>query len=231
MHHWEQCFNLSIQAATAADCCVTVAKARGGNVEDLNPIAYTFFTEAFTAYEGGISDPKVQVSSISAMVGSLLACGSIAPKDYENLVTKVTQYAARLAKKSDQCKMVMLCSHLFYYYEGDGYKNSQRVLECLQRSLKVADMCMSSTPANLQLFVDILDTYLYHFEKQNPMIVDKYISGLIALVNEHINSIGANPVIAETKAHFIKIVESIEEKKIEGGTSARFGNIVIAMPN
>lgn len=90
---------------------------------------------------------------------------------------------------------------------------------------------MSSTPANLQLFVDILDTYPYHFEKQNPMIVDKYISGLIALVNEHINSIGANPVIAETKAHFIKIVESIEEKKIEGGTSARFGNIVIAMPN
>jgi vacuolar protein sorting-associated protein 35 len=90
---------------------------------------------------------------------------------------------------------------------------------------------MASTPANLQLFVDVLDTYLYHFEKQNPIIVDKYISGLIALVNEHVNSIGANPVIAETKSHFIQIVKSIEEKKNDSVTSIRFGNIVCAMPS
>jgi vacuolar protein sorting-associated protein 35 len=227
----EQCFNLSIQAAAAADCCTSVAKARGANIENLSPVAYTFFTEAFLAYEGGISDPKSQVPSISAMVGTLLACKSVDANDYETLITKVTQYAARLAKKSDQCKMVMLCSHLFYYYEENGYRNPQRVLECLQRSLKVADMCMASTPANLQLFVDVLDTYLYHFEKQNPIIVDKYISGLIALVNEHVNSIGANPVIAETKSHFIQIVKSIEEKKNDSVTSIHFGNIVCAMPS
>ncbi len=227
----EQCFNLSLQAAAAVDCCTNVAQARGGNVESLSTVAYTFFSEAFVAYEGGISDPKIQVSCITNMIGTLLACKCINSNDYGILTTRVTQYSARLARKSDQCRMVMLCSHIFYNHEENGYKNPQRVLECLQRALKVADMCMVSTPANLQLFVDILDTYLYHFEKQTPLISDKYISGLVALVNEHVNSIGANPAIAEAKFHFVQIVKSIEDKKEDALNSARYGNIVCVIPN
>jgi len=198
---------------------------------DFTPVAYMFLTEAFFAYEGGISDSKAQVNSISTMVGILLACKSFGNNDYETLITKVTQYSARLLKKTNQCKMVMLCSHLFYSFEENGYKNPQRVLECLQRSLKVANMCVASSPVNLQLFVDILDCYLYHYEKQNPIIIDKYISGLIALVNEHITSIGANPVIADSKAQFIQTVRHIEEKRNDPVTFLRFGKIICKIPN
>ena len=222
MQDGEQCFKLYIQAAAAADCCASVVGSRGGNTGDFAPIAYTFFTEAFLAYETGISDSKVQVNAITTMVGALLSCKAFSSSDYETLITKVTQYAARLLKKIDQCKMVMLCSHLFYVYGANRYQNPQRTLECLQRSLKVADVCVSSNPGNLQLFVDIFDIYLYHFEKENPMISDKYISGLIALVNEHIASIGGNPTIADAKSQFIQTVKHIEEKKIE----ARFSGIV-----
>ena len=225
MQNPQQCFNLSMQAAAAADSCAFVANSRGGKVGDFTSIAYTFFTEAFLSYEGGVSDSKAQVASITSMVGTLLSCKSFESNDYETLITKVGQYAARLLKKIDQCKMVMLCSHLFYSYDDDGYRNANRVLECLQRSLKVANMCVTSNPGNLQLFVDILDTYLYHFEKMNPIIVDKYISGLIALVNEHINTIGPNVVIAETKAQFFQIVKYIEKKKNDAASSIRFGNI------
>ena len=222
----EQCFILNAQAAAAADCCASIVDTRGGNIGDFTPIAYTFFTDAFLTYETGISDSKMQVNAITTMIGILLSCKSHGFKDYETLITKVTQYAARLLKKVDQCKMVMLCSHLFFVYGDECYKNSQRTLECLQRSLKVANMCVTSNPGNLQLFVDILDIYLYHFEKENPMVADKYISGLIALVNEHIASIGGNPAITDAKAQFVQIVKYIEEKK----SDARFSGIVCNIP-
>ncbi|GFH48731.1 hypothetical protein CTEN210_05207 [Chaetoceros tenuissimus] len=195
----ETCFILSTEAAAAADCCARVVISRGGTC-DFSSIAYTFLSEAFLAYESGITDSKMQVSTISTMI-------------------------ARLLKKNDQCKMVMLCSHLFYTYDDveNSYKNSQRALECLQRSLKVADICVSSSPGDLQLFVDILDIYLYHFEKSNPIITDKYISGLIALINQHIGDIGLlNPAIVAAKDHFVHIVKYINEKR---SRDVRFSSI------
>merc|ERR1711971_598501 len=106
----ETCFILSTEAAAAADCCARVVSSRGGT-SDFSSIAYTFLTEAFLAYESGITDSKMQVSTITTMIGTLLTCKSFNMNDYETLITKVTQYAARLLKKNDQCKMVMLCSH------------------------------------------------------------------------------------------------------------------------
>jgi vacuolar protein sorting-associated protein 35 len=42
------------------------------------------------------------------------------------------------------------------------------VLECLQRSLKIADVCMSSS-MHVHLFVEILNQYLYYFENDNEV--------------------------------------------------------------
>ena len=44
----------------------------------------------------------------------------------------------------------------------------QRVLECLQRSLKLADNCMPQ--AQFPLFVEILNKYLYHFNHENEKV-------------------------------------------------------------
>ena len=49
------------------------------------------------------------------------------------------------------------------------YQNEKRVLECLQRSLKIADVCMASS-MHLQLFVEILNEYLIFFERKCPTI-------------------------------------------------------------
>merc|ERR1712238_59702 len=98
---------------------------------------------------------------------------------------------AKLLKKPDQCKMVTLVSHLFYTGDANdptAYRNPQRVLECLQRSLKIADACSMASSSNVHLFIDILDNYVYYFEKENPLITEKFVSGLIALINEHLSS-------------------------------------------
>lgn len=226
-----QCFELCLQAAGAANSLSIFVSERGGNANEYAPVAYEFITEAFLAYETGVlSETNAQEKAIISMVGILCAISTLGDSDYEVLITKVTQYAARLLKKASQCRMVMLCSHLFYSSQETGYKNPQRVLECLQRALKVADICVGASPSDLQLFVDILDCYLYHFEKRNPVITERYISGLIALIHEHIVTIGVNPVVSEAKKHFIRTVQYIEAKKCNDETSQQFEKIVCKIP-
>ena len=80
-----------------------------------------------------------------------------------------------------------------------------------------------STASNLGLFVDILDTYLYFFERKCPVITDKFVSGLIALINEHIDNIQdfSDSTIA-AQAHFNQIIRYINRKKNSPETAVAF---------
>ena len=55
--------------------------------------------------------------------------------------------------------LITLASHLFWSKQ---FKDGRRVLECLQRALKIADACKVSNMHTV-LFVEILDSYLFHF--------------------------------------------------------------------
>ena len=160
---------LFLQGAVAADQC------------GFNLIAYEFVSQASILYEDELSDSKAQVRALISMVGTLLSCRNFSEEDYDTLITKTTQYGAKLLKKPDQCRMVTMCSHLFWVGKAEDekhYHDARRVLECLQRSLKIADVCMSSS-MHVQLFVEILNQYLYYFENNNSVITVKYINGLI----------------------------------------------------
>ncbi len=89
----------------------------------------------------------------------MLQCKFFPAEDYEALVTKVAQYANKLLKKPDQCRMVSLCAHLFWPQlkaasGPERFSDSDRVLECMQRALKIAAAC------DHNLFVEILDRYV-----------------------------------------------------------------------
>lgn len=229
----ELAFKLYLEIAVSADLLARSARQRSADASaEFTGIAYDFLTQAFLVYEDEISDSNVQVRAITSIVGSLLACETFEKTDYEALITKTAQYAAKLLKKPDQCRMVCLCSRLFYVGgkdDVDVYRNPQRVLECLQRGLKIADACSMSSSANVQLFVEILDYYVYYYEIENPVITDKFVSGLIALINEHFDSIGAagtSVAISESRAYYGQILEQIKRQKADDATKERFGLIV-----
>jgi len=202
---------------------------------DIGSIAYEFISQAFSIYDDEMNDSKVQFRSISSLIGCLLSCNMFEKGDYESLITKTAQCGARLLKKPDQCKIIMLCSHLFYRNDASdeiskdkssSYRNPQRVLECLQRSLKIADACMASS-SNLQLFIDILEEYIYFFEKQNPAITDTFVSGLIALINELIDSMrDYSDATIQAQTHYRHILHYIAKKKQSEGEMGRFRSIV-----
>ena len=109
-------------------------------------------------------------SSLHRSLARTLADAIVALRPRRTLITTTAQYAARLLKKPDQCRMVYTCAHLFWSPSParelrDGEEapapgqDGKRALECLQRSLKIADACKVSN-MHTQLFVEILDVYV-----------------------------------------------------------------------
>ncbi|KAF9354685.1 Vacuolar protein sorting-associated protein 35 [Mortierella sp. NVP85] len=161
-------------------------------------ICYEFFVQAFTIYEESISESKAQYQAIMLMVGTLKTTRCFTVDHYDTLITKCALHGAKLLKKPDQCRAVYACSHLWWgtmiagQQEGgeevaQPYHDGKRVLECLQKALKIADSCMDSV-TNVELFVEILNRYIYYFEKKNESVTIKYLNGLIDLINTNLGN-------------------------------------------
>jgi len=57
------------------------------------------------------------------------------------------------------------------------------VLECLQRALRVADACMDAA-VSVELFVEILNRYVYYFDQENEAVSKELFS-----VIDHLSSL------------------------------------------
>jgi vacuolar protein sorting-associated protein 35 len=228
----EKGLKLYIEASAFADRSVTTTTEVVDDGTDMAGISYELLRLAMTLYEDRITDVKSQCRCITAFSGTILALKSVSKENYESLITRTAQFAAKIASKPEQCQLVALCAHLFYPADNGGqskYSNPQRALECLQRSLKLADACTTVDPACVTLFVELLEHYLYFFEKKNPLITHAYISGLIALINEHLNSLNAIGNDKEAKAHFIEVIRTIKKKKMDSSeVSEMFSHIQIS---
>jgi hypothetical protein len=84
----------------------------------------------------------------------------------------------------------------------------------------------------MYLFVELLDHYVSFFEKKNPVVTDGYISGLVALIREHLDSaiaITAPDISALTnaKSHFGEVLKHIKRKKKDANASEQFSKIML----
>lgn len=185
--------------------------------------AYEFFAQCFTIYEESISDSRSQYQSIVSIAGTLQQCRNFSRDNYDTLITKTALHGSKLLKKPDQCRAVYLASHLWWGVEipalgeeegvTEFYRDGKRVLECLQRSLRVADMCMDSG-VSIELFVEILNRCLYYFIHGNESISIKYINGLIELIQTNIDTLVQEGSANENpKKHFERTLEYITLQK------------------
>ena len=229
-HDPEKGLKLYVEASAYADRNATT-KPLDNDGTDMAAVSYELLRLAMTLYEDRIIDVKCQCRCITSFSGTILALKSVSKENYESLITRTAQFSAKIALKPEQCQLVALCAHLFYPADNGGqskYSNPQRALECLQRSLKLADACTSANPVCVTLFVDLLEHYLYFFEKKNPLITCAYITGLIALINEHLNSTNAIGNDKEAKAHFVEVIRYIKKKKMNtSDVSEMFSQIQI----
>ncbi|KAL2131053.1 hypothetical protein VTI74DRAFT_5592 [Chaetomium olivicolor] len=195
------------------------------DVTGFEEVAYEFFAQAFTVYEEAISDSKAQFQAVCVIASALHRTRNFGKENYDTLITKCAQHASKLLRKPDQCRAVYLASHLWWATpiaangeteETELYRDGKRVLECLQRALRVADSCME-TATSIELFVEILDRYVYYFDQKNESVTTKYLNGLIELI--HSNLAGNQQDSASIEAsrkHFMQTLDMIRSKEYEG---------------
>lgn len=209
---------------------------------DNEDIAYEFFASAFTTYEEAISDSRSQFQAICIIGGALSSCNEkFSRENYDTLITKAALHGSKLLKKPDQCRAVYLASHLWWAVEKgekqddqkevsldrshhhqnkqltqqQSYRDGKRVLECLQRALRVADACMD-TAVSVELFVEILNRYVYYFDQENDAVTTKYINGLIELIHSNLNTTENVSGLDSPRKHFERTLQYIETREYEG---------------
>lgn len=95
------------------------------------------------------------------------------------------------------------------------YRDGKRVLECLQRALRVADACMD-TAVSVELFVEILNRYVYYFDQENDAVTTKYLNGLIELIHSNLNTSENMQGLESPRKHFQRTLEYIRSREYEG---------------
>mmetsp|Transcript_128293 Transcript_128293/g.256235 ORF Transcript_128293/g.256235 Transcript_128293/m.256235 type:complete len:829 (+) Transcript_128293:44-2530(+) len=189
---------LWLAAAAIADQCERGSGSQGS----FEPICYEFLTQALIVFEDELSDSAKQFSGIFKLVGSLTQITCLEAENFDNIGTKITQHAARLLKKPLQCRAVAACSHLFWC---DARRDGKRVLECLQKCLKIADNVVTSDSKQVGLWVEMLDKYSYYYEHECEDVTAKFVQSLINLCFEHIafaeNDVQSASEGRQAKAH------------------------------
>ncbi|KAF4364661.1 hypothetical protein CsatB_004982 [Cannabis sativa] len=206
----ELALRLYLQCAEAANDC------------ELEPVAYEFFTQAYILYEEEISDSKAQITALHLIIGTLQRMHVFGVENRDTLTHKATGYSAKLLKKPDQCRAVYSCAHLFWVDDQENMKDGERVLICLKRALRIANAAQQMSSAtrgstgSVALFVEILNKYLYFFEKGNPHITVASIQSLMELITTELQSDSTTPDQA-TDAFFASTLRYIQFQKQKGG--------------
>ncbi|KAF8480786.1 vacuolar protein sorting-associated protein 35 [Russula ochroleuca] len=124
------------------------------------------------------------------------------------------------------------------------HQDSKRVLECLQKSLRIANSATEDI-VTVQLYVDTLDQYLFYLDRGATAVMPKYINSLVELITASIDNIGTPDVHPAQRAppgllegvqtpemitrHFRNTLSYIQTKKVaaEGTPGTRWHDVDI----
>ncbi|KAJ3485131.1 hypothetical protein NLI96_g5187 [Meripilus lineatus] len=240
-------------------------------------LTYDLYVQAFTVYEESISESRAQLQAITLIIGTLQGAKVFGVDNYDTLITKAALHGAKLLKKPHQAWAVNLASHLWWQelppeeeaqvekerktpspqpdsesaenVKAYPHQDSKRVLECLQKALRIA---ASSTEdiVTVQLYCDTLDQYVYYLDRGADAVTPKFVNSLVELITSSIDSISSPDVHPSQRAppgllegvqtpemitrHFRSTLSYIQNKKVSaaeladnGGPSSRWEDVDI----
>jgi hypothetical protein len=80
---------------------------------DCEELGYQFASQALVLYQDEITDTDAKYRAITFIIGTLQKAIFFSFDNFETLTTNTVQYCAKLLKKQDQCKAILMCTHLF----------------------------------------------------------------------------------------------------------------------
>ncbi|XP_037941563.1 vacuolar protein sorting-associated protein 35-like [Teleopsis dalmanni] len=193
-------------------------------------VAYDFMTQAFSLYEDEISDSKAQLAAITLIMSTFEQMSCFGEENAEPLRTNCALAAAKLLKKPDQCRGVVACAALFWSgkQNGEEMRDEKRTLDCLKKGARIASQCLD-TGVQVQLYVELLNHYLFYFERGNSLITVAMLNQLIAKVNEELPNLEPSEETKQIEMHYKNTLAHIRSRieSNDAGLEVSFAGISI----
>ncbi|XP_028931294.1 vacuolar protein sorting-associated protein 35 [Ornithorhynchus anatinus] len=185
--------------------------------ENHETVAYEFMSQAFSLYEDEISDSKAQLAAITLIIGTFERMKCFSEENHEPLRTQCALAASKLLKKPDQGRAVSTCAHLFWSgrntdTNGEELHGGKRVMECLKKALKIANQCMDPS-LQVQLFIEILNRYIYFYEKENDAVTIQVLNQLIQKIREDLPNLESSEETEQINKHFHNTLEHLRLRR------------------
>ncbi|XP_064107288.1 vacuolar protein sorting-associated protein 35-like isoform X2 [Macrobrachium nipponense] len=182
--------------------------------ENHETVAYEFMSQAFSLYEDEISDSKAQLAAMTLIMGTFQQTTCFTEENHEPLRTQCALAASKLLKKPDQARGVTICSHLFWSARSEAtnkeeLRDEKRVLECLKKAVRIANQCMDPS-AQIQLFVELLNHYIYFYEKGNTQVTVAMLNQLISKVKEDLANLETTEETDQISRHLTNTLTHLE---------------------
>ncbi|CAH1280721.1 unnamed protein product [Diabrotica balteata] len=190
--------------------------------ENHETVAYEFMSQAFSLYEDEISDSKAQLAAITLIVGTLEQIRCFSEENSDPLRSQCALAASKLLKKPDQCRGVATCSHLFWSGKslannGEETHDGKRVVECLKKGIRTAKQCMDVC-VQVQLFVELLNHYIYFFEKGNDQVDADILNQLIKKIKSELANLESSDEAEQITKHFNNTLAHLKLRMDSPGT-------------
>lgn len=175
-------FRMCVQCSLAADTA------------GAEEATYELFAQALTIYEEYITESPQQVTALAIIIQALQQSTVFISENYDPLAQRCIQHGQRLFKKPDQCRTLLKAAHLYW---DNNYSDSRGVEETLARALRSADSVMD-TALSVDLFLDVLDTYLYFLSNETATVTVGSVNNVLKLINDNLQNVESEDP-AETK--------------------------------
>ncbi|XP_054738022.1 vacuolar protein sorting-associated protein 35 isoform X1 [Anastrepha obliqua] len=193
-------------------------------------VAYEFMTQAFSLYEDEISDSKAQLAAIMLIMSTFEQMSCFSEENAEPLRTNCALSASKLLKKPDQCRGVVACAALFWSGKknGDEMRDEKRTLECLKKGARIIAHCLD-IGVQVQLYVELLNHYLFYFERGNSLITVAMLNQLIAKINEDLPNLESTEETKQIEMHYKNTLAHIRTRmeSNDAGLEVSFAGISI----
>ncbi|VDP00365.1 unnamed protein product [Soboliphyme baturini] len=179
-------------------------------------VAYEYMSQAISIYEEEISDSRAQLAAITLIIGTLQKISCFSEENYDPLRTHCLLLAGKLFKKPDQCRAVATCSQLFWSSRlaepSDTVKEGGRVVECLQKAVKIASQCMDPI-VQMQLFTEVLNCHLYYSENGCAEVTVTIINKLMAKIHETLQHLEPSVEVEQISKHYENTVQHLRFRR------------------
>ncbi|KXS16312.1 vacuolar protein sorting-associated protein 35 [Gonapodya prolifera JEL478] len=174
----DQALRLFLQSATAA-----------GEVS-FEEQTFEFFTQALTVFEDSIADSRQQFAVLTLLTATLQRNTVLTQDHYSTIAAKITVHFSRLLRRTDQCRGLLIASHLYWDNPGWPQDSGRRSAEVVDRAREIA-VGLKDPGLTAGLLVEVLEKVVWYFAKGNETISAPSVSALIEHIANLLSSLEA----------------------------------------